>query len=329
MPLLSLMHQLAIFAERTGTDVIAPALDLVREYDPEAGGERWIEASDGFVAVHGAPADALGPTASMSKRRLAAELQGRGFAAAPVLTAEEAMADGGLPQRMPATDGMPFRPRRRPRVLDLTHLLAGPFTTFLLSLAGVDVLKIEPPQSGDGLRYGEPAQFAGLNAGKRRITLDVRRGNDLLRRLAERADLVIHNYRGQPFPALPAPTLALPGLAATGPYAGWRSFADTVHAMLGFSHKAGPALLPWADYLAGACAANRALNMLSSRCRESQVFPQAACMPAEIPRAWPEMDRRKARAASVPPLGEHNDVVLGELGLDEEDINQLYVKGII
>ena len=212
-------------------------------------------------------------------------------------------------------------------MLDLTHLLAGPFATWLLAEAGADVLKVERPETGDGLRAGEPAQFARLNAGKRRVTLDLRRGGLLLRQLAERADLVVHNFRSWPFGQLPAPVLSLPGLAASGPYAGWRSYAATVHAMLGFSERLGPAPLPWADYLSGAWAANGALDILTTK--RGEALPQAACMPATIPDEWPSLERTEAPPVPMPPLGEHNDEVYGELGLEEERINRLYVAGII
>ena len=214
-------------------------------------------------------------------------------------------------------------------VLDLTHLLAGPFATYLLGLAGVDVLKVERPETGDALRYGEPAQFARLNGGKRRITLNPRGGLQLLRQLAKNADLVVHNLFGERFQELSAPVLSMPSLAASGPYAGYRGYADTVHAVLGFSHLAGPAPLPWADYVAGAWAANRALDMLSSDSPASQALPQAACMPRIIGSSWPRLSSRKRLPALELPLGEHNDQVFSDLGLDEAEINRLYIQGII
>ncbi|MFI5269068.1 MAG: hypothetical protein ACHQ7M_16965, partial [Chloroflexota bacterium] len=136
----------------------------------------------------------------------------------------------------------------------------------------------------------------------------------------------IHGAR---FSGLPAPSLSMPSLAATGPYAGYRGYAATVHAMRGFSHVAGPAAVPWADYLAGAWAANRALDILSCDWPVSQVLPQAACMPAPHLSAWPQLASRKPPPMPEPPLGEHNDQVYAELGLDEAAINRLYLKGVI
>ncbi|MFI5266960.1 MAG: CoA transferase [Chloroflexota bacterium] len=218
---------------------------------------------------------------------------------------------------------------KRLKVLDLTHVLAGPFATYLLTLAGVDVLKVERPEMGDPLRHGEPVQFARLNGGKRRLTLNLPSGSALLRQLAQRADLVVHNLSGERFQELSAPVLSMPSLAATGSYAGYRGYADTVHAMLGFSYLAGPAPLPWADYVAGAWAANRALDLLSSNSPLSQALPQAACMPRAVEKAWPRLATREPLPAAEPALGEHNDPVYTELGLDEADINRLYIEGVI
>jgi crotonobetainyl-CoA:carnitine CoA-transferase CaiB-like acyl-CoA transferase len=327
MPLAELRGQLELFGERIGRDVAVMALELVREYAPVTASERWLRTADGYVAVHGE--HPLDLNLDWPRRAVAADLQARGIAAAPVLTPEEAFDDSGLPRPATRSKATAFRAAKRPRVLDLTHLLAGPFATYLLTLAGVDVLKVERPATGDPLRHGEPKQFARLNSGKRRITLDLMSGRDLLWRLALEADLVVHNFQGVRFQELPAPVLSMPSLAAAGPYAGYRGYADTVHAMLGFSHLAGPAQLPWADYLAGAWAANRALDILAAYSPASEALQQAACMPSATSKAWPRLDRRTPAAIAEPPLGEHTDEVCSHLGLDEAAINQLYLDGII
>ena len=61
------------------------------------------------------------------------------------------------------------------RVADLSHALAGPFCTHQLQLLGADVVKVEPPGSGDDFRE-RPAVFAAINAGKRSIVLDLQNG---------------------------------------------------------------------------------------------------------------------------------------------------------
>ena len=86
------------------------------------------------------------------------------------------------------------------RVLDLTRLHPGAHCTALLADLGADVLKVEAPGVGDGLRdLGEqfPAAHTALNRGKRSVTLDVRSpgGADVLRRLASDVDVVVEGER--------------------------------------------------------------------------------------------------------------------------------------
>lgn len=90
------------------------------------------------------------------------------------------------------------------KVLDLTRVLAGPFCTMLLADLGADVVKIERPGLGDDARQfgpflpsGESAYFAGINRGKRSITLDLKHAADQATfiELVRRADVVVENFR--------------------------------------------------------------------------------------------------------------------------------------
>jgi CoA:oxalate CoA-transferase len=93
------------------------------------------------------------------------------------------------------------------RVLDLTNVLAGPFCAYQLALLGADVVKIEVPDGGDLARQlgADPdlnarhmgASFLAQNAGKRSVTLNLKRaeGKDVLRRLVETADVLVENFR--------------------------------------------------------------------------------------------------------------------------------------
>src|SRR5262245_35037223 len=99
------------------------------------------------------------------------------------------------------------RPFEGLRVLDLTHVLAGPFCTYLLALLGADTIKIEAPGEPDEVRGRgvDPALNAALmgtnfltqNANKRAITLNLKsaRGRDILRQLVANADVFVENYR--------------------------------------------------------------------------------------------------------------------------------------
>lgn len=88
-------------------------------------------------------------------------------------------------------------------VLDLTHVLAGPFASSILSDLGAKVVKIEKPGSGDDTRAFPPfvgtesAYFAGLNHGKLSIALDLKAEADraTFDRLLSRSDILIENYR--------------------------------------------------------------------------------------------------------------------------------------
>ena len=88
------------------------------------------------------------------------------------------------------------------RVLDVTQVMAGPFCAMQLCDMGADVIKVEPP-GGDSARRMAGASgtdspgFNAVNRGKRGIVLDFKSaaGQQAFRRLAQRADIVIENYR--------------------------------------------------------------------------------------------------------------------------------------
>ena len=82
------------------------------------------------------------------------------------------------------------------KVVDLTHALAGPVCTHHLQLLGADVVKVEPPGSGDDFR-ARPGVFPAFNAGKRSMTVNLKSpdGFEILRRLLRQADALVENYR--------------------------------------------------------------------------------------------------------------------------------------
>jgi crotonobetainyl-CoA:carnitine CoA-transferase CaiB-like acyl-CoA transferase len=89
------------------------------------------------------------------------------------------------------------------RVVDVSRVLAGPFCGQLLSDMGADVIKIESPEGDENRRWvpmtadGESSNFMSVNRGKRGMTLDLKspEGKAVLRRLVERADVVIQSFR--------------------------------------------------------------------------------------------------------------------------------------
>ncbi|WP_341703114.1 CoA transferase [Ferrovibrio sp.] len=91
------------------------------------------------------------------------------------------------------------------RVLDLTHVLAGPCATHHLCCLGAEVIKIERPGAGDPMRAltmqpehgGLPPGFRALNAGKKSVVVDLSApdGRAAILRLAENADVFVENFR--------------------------------------------------------------------------------------------------------------------------------------
>ncbi|MBT8152413.1 CoA transferase [Epibacterium ulvae] len=88
-------------------------------------------------------------------------------------------------------------------VLDLTHVLAGPYAAMILSDLGAKVIKVERPDTGDDTRAFPPfkdgfsAYFATINHGKESIALDLKAPKDraVFEQLLAQSDVVLENYR--------------------------------------------------------------------------------------------------------------------------------------
>src|SRR5207253_1804609 len=93
------------------------------------------------------------------------------------------------------------------RVIDLSHQAAGPWCTSLLGDLGANVVKVEKPGRGDGIRYADRTgrlppeigglNFQGLNRNKRGLTIDIGQeaGAALVRRLVAPSDVLVENFR--------------------------------------------------------------------------------------------------------------------------------------
>lgn len=153
------------------------------------------------------------------------------------------------------------------RVLDLSRVLAGPWCTQTLADLGADVVKVERPEVGDDTRgWGPPflpaadgsdsaesAYFLGANRNKRSITCDLSsaQGQQLIRDLAARADVLVENFKvgdmqryGLDYPSLKAinPKLvycSITGFGQTGPYAERAGYDFAVQAMGGLMSVTG------------------------------------------------------------------------------------------
>lgn len=85
-------------------------------------------------------------------------------------------------------------------VIDLSHVYNGPYATFLMAMAGAEVIKVEP-QEGEHLRSrgdmgGAALPFAMLNSNKKPVTLNLKheKGRALLKELVSRADILVENF---------------------------------------------------------------------------------------------------------------------------------------
>jgi formyl-CoA transferase len=89
------------------------------------------------------------------------------------------------------------------KVLDLTRVLAGPYSAMMMADMGADVIKIEVPNKGDDSRQfapfvnGESAYYMNLNRNKKGVTLNLKqpRGREIFLNMVRKADIVLENYR--------------------------------------------------------------------------------------------------------------------------------------
>ena len=106
------------------------------------------------------------------------------------------------------------RPFEGIRIIDITHVLAGPFAAYQLGLMGADVIKVEHPDDPDQSRDSgsdNDLNHAGMGTGfltqgsnKRAITLNLKteQGREILKKLVATADVLVENYRPGAFEAL-------------------------------------------------------------------------------------------------------------------------------
>ena len=145
------------------------------------------------------------------------------------------------------------------RVLEVGHIIGGPFCGHLFADHGAEVIKIEPPDGGDpmrawgGLYKGVGLYWTIIGRGKKSVTLNLRaaEGQEAFRDLARTADVVVENFRpgtmerwGLGFGDLRAvnPRLVMvriSGFGQTGPYRDRAGFGSVAEAMSGFRYLSG------------------------------------------------------------------------------------------
>ena len=184
------------------------------------------------------------------------------------------------------------------RVLELGQLLAGPFCCQLLGDLGAEVIKIEDPGRGDPMRQwgrekteGDSLWWSVLARNKKSITVDLRdaRGQDVVRRLARTADVLVENFRpgtlerwglgydvlGEANPRLIL--VRVTGYGQTGPYSRRAGYGSIGEAMGGLRYVVGdPTTAPsrvgisLGDSLAGTFGALGAMAALVERGESGQ-----------------------------------------------------------
>jgi len=108
------------------------------------------------------------------------------------------------------------------KVLDMSRVLAGPYCCSLLGEVGAEVIKVERPGLGDenrrwgALWNGESLDYLSVNRNKRSLTVDIKRpeGQELIRRIAAQADVLVENFSG---PVLDGLGLGYEQLSAINP----------------------------------------------------------------------------------------------------------------
>ncbi|MCW6529641.1 CoA transferase [Sphingomonas sp. MMSM20] len=161
------------------------------------------------------------------------------------------------------TDGRPGRALEGIKVLDLSRVLAGPWSTQILADLGADVFKVEQPGKGDDTRgWGPPflslpdgaddpqesAYYLSCNRNKRSAAIDLANpeGQALIRRLAAEADILVENFKvgglvkyGLDYASISAinPRIvycSITGFGQTGPYADRPGYDFVAQGMGGF-----------------------------------------------------------------------------------------------
>ncbi len=202
-----------------------------------------------------------------------------------------ARRDAAAP-RAGATGSIPSdRPLTGVRVMDFSHVLAGPFGTRVLADLGAEVIKVGTAERAMGSNMAAHPYYVCWNRNKKSIAINMAsaEGRDVARRLASRSDLLVENFsagvvrrwgldRASLAPANPGiSVIAMGGMGQTGPWKDFVTFAPTLHALSGLTHLTGvPGRadigygFSLSDHLCGLTSAVAALEALEHRERTGE-----------------------------------------------------------
>jgi len=219
------------------------------------------------------------------------------------------------------------------RVLDLSHVIAGPTASHYLALEGAEIIKVEHPIKGDILRggardlldHGIPAGFAAINMGKRSLALDIKqaRGKELLRQLIATADVFIENFRpgavgrlGFDFEQVRAirPDIVYASISGFGQEGRWgarAAYDHVVQSAIGMGMMQGlegedpmKVGFPVIDTATGMVGAQAILAALLRRFREGRgAYLDISMAQAGLQLMWPEAARVASSGHDAPRVG--------------------------
>jgi len=212
-------------------------------------------------------------------------------------------ADGPHPSPATRTAGVDWSTRERPvatrpvqpsrplegiRIMDFTHVLAGPFGTRVLGDLGADVIKVGTASRGGGANSPGHPYYVCWNRNKRSVTIDMatEKGRAVALRLAAKSDVIIENFSagvlkrwGLDRESLAAvnpgvSVLSMGGMGQDGPWRDFVTYAPTIHALTGLTYLTNPPGehtlgygFSLTDHLSGLAGAFAALQALEHRDR--------------------------------------------------------------
>lgn len=224
------------------------------------------------------------------------------------------------------------------RVIDLTHVIAGPFCAYQLSVLGAEVIKVESPLQPDMVRAdgadlaqakaGMSSMFCAQNANKKSLPINLKTdaGRKILFELVKDADVLIENYRPGAMAALGLSYAdvravreniiycSLSGFGQTGPLSGRTAYDNVIQAYSGLMAATGDAQTtptkvgpPVLDYGTGIQAAFAIAAALYQRARSGEgQYIDVAMLDAALMLCSSTITQVQSNAQPPQPTGNHS-----------------------
>ena len=219
------------------------------------------------------------------------------------------------------------------RVIDLSHVIAGPTASHYLAQEGAEVIKVEQPAKGDILRGGAREQladgisigFAAINGGKQSLALDLKqaRCRELLMTLVRSADVFIENFRpgatarlGFDYAAVKAvkPDIIYASISGFGQEGAWgtrAAYDHVVQSAVGMTMMQGvegedplKVGFPVIDTATGMIAAQALLAAIIRRLRTGEgAYLDVSMAQAALQLMWPDAARAGVSGEDAPRIG--------------------------